>query len=625
MILFVFASESETSKKLKADSSIKSYDYLAPADFSQHGNSNFNNALQFLKSLEGSPMSTNPHLNQVKIGKSIVEFWPPDMDKKKFFTDMVGPSWTKPSSNPVIYAEEIEISTDLPPIERLPENLPDIPIHNYEEIEVYEKKTQIPKRKQHKPIIEDQIEFLKITEPVKEVYKIANYDNLDHPKYFQTTESYFNFADENGGFAITNPGPVRFPTTESDIIESTYDYITPSTALPTRAAGNRKRKLKKKAKTTQNNAHFFETTASIGHNIPPVADVTVNAISPENVHVQIIDGNGFTETTNTAFQPIKYTNVIDTVSNLTEQSFRNGNDDRSSYSTSVEEVAENKSNESSEFTEFKKEKSFRTKSVNELKPWDFMFVQLSRAIEDRDLMKIKTLVNAISEKEKTRKVKKVIRGRVTTTRAPFEEITRAVKTTTTTEIVTEPPVITTTTEEPIATTEVIDKTTRRKYIAPRFRAVTLKKSIKDNDFNEDSKENLSTETQTFATRPSTLPISLKIVTTTTELPTTTVTNEPTTIVTEAITNKVRTAQRLKLTTEKSTVPVNSTTFRTRSRRGRIVTPRNKNFREIVTTTSSPSLNNHNSSTFRTIRSSSRVRRIKGMRRMTGMNSNNNRY
>lgn len=614
-MIYVCASNNESSNtKQKAESSFKTYSALLAPDFSNYGSPNFENTLSFFKSLEGSPISSIPHLNQHKIGKSTVEFWPPDMDKKKFFTSMVGggdSTWhsdPKLKVEPVVYTEveSSEYQTDLPPIAELPESLPDIPIHNYEEIEVYEKKAQIPLRK-FKPIVEDQVEILKIKEPVKEVFKIENYENYNHPRFYQTTEKYYN-----EDYAITDSGPVRFPISEPDTFQTSHDYNSAATPLPAQRAGNKKRKLKKKVKTTQNNiAHFYETTVA-DYNTPPT-DVTVNAILPENVHVQIIEGNGF----DAGFQPVRYTNVIDSVSNLTEMSF--GNDERS-RNTAVEEVKEVKIEKKSESSErSSRHQNNRGKMVNELKPWDFMFVQLSRAIEDRDLVKIKTLVNAISEKEKSRKVKKVSRGRVTsTTVAPFEEITSVAPILTTTEASEIPSTTTVEITEPPTTTVSYESTTpqRKRYLAPRIR-LSLKKIMQDIASSNETASSLSTETQTFAARPSTLPMTLRVFTTTEE----STTETPITVaVTERLNTTPRVAQRLRFTTERvrdvTTPAIDvSTTFVTRSRRGRIVTPRNKKLKESITTTATTI----NSSTMRTIRNSSRVRRIKGFRRMTGLN------
>lgn len=643
-------------KDADAASSIRTYSSaFAPPDFSKFGNANFEKTISFLKSLEDQSITSNPLLNQHFVGKSIVQFWPPDMDKKKFFNSMLGPAWSdeiKYKKEPTIFSDirytptqQTEEQPDLPPIASLPEKLPDIP--NFEEYEIYEKTIDVPQyqqpKKARKPIKEHKIELMKVQQ---EPITIENYQNYNHnptQAIIVATENYYSGEDYA---AITNPGPVRFLQSSQPIhAVAHHDYKFPSRGTNNLVvgSGNKKRKLKKKVKTAQQNhvqQHFTETTAS--YNLPHGEQSTVGEIAPESVHVQIIDGNGFDTT---ATPPVEqFANVIDNVSNLTELSFRkNYNSDEenksspSSSSSSGErtrqpDVVVVESYESKKKPELDNISSTRQKyrgmSVNELKPWDFMYVQLSRAIEDRDLVKIKSLVNAIGEKEKSRKLKKVGRGRVTTTttESPIEEETTSFRSrlrSTTAEI----PETTVDVTEPITTNVIETTTARRRYLAPRIR-LSLEKALKEKELalSRDNDESITTEAYTI--KPSTLALTLKRVTTsegpdepTTEL-------EDATTVTESAapsTEKYVRPQRVRATTEKlPIIPTSSTSKKTTRhlRRGRIVTPRNRKPTTTTTTTALPPSSttvNPLASAIRPIRNSSRVRRIKGFRRMAGLN------
>lgn len=666
-------------KDTKAAPSIRTYSQsFAPPNFSKLGNDNFEKTISFLKSLEDQQISSNPLLNQHFVGKSIVQFWPADMDKKQFFDSMLGPAWSEdikfkkepsifsataiptqqeePSYYPDSgisyqpeehsYFADAYTTTDLPPIASLPEKLPDIPIPNFDEYEIYEKSVHVPQqsKKARKPIKDHKIELMKVNvvQQQQQPITIENYQNYNHHPTQAIVVATENYYSDEDYVAITNPGPVRFlhlqPEPESNLAEAHHDYKFPTRANNNNGGfvGNKKRKLKKKVKPAQQNnvqQHFTETTAS--YTSPHSEQFTVSAIAPENVHVQIVEGNGF-DTSVAPPTADQFANVIDNVSNLTELSFRKNNidnensksisssDERTRFTVVESYEAKRSKTKSEPVTEAEKKASasrqkYRGMSVNDLKPWDFMYVQLSRAIEDRDLVKIKSLVNAIGEKEKSKKLKKVGRGRVTTTAAPVEELTSFRSRLTTTEA----PETTVEVTEPVT---IIETTTRRRYLAPRVR-LSLQKVLKEREESMTSttsepqsiENEESITTEIITEKPSTLAMTLKVFSTTSEQPEESATELQTTVASTVRPLRLRsTTERVKSTT--STADKTSKATTRHHRRGRIVTPRNRKPKIAVDTTTPLPTTTSNSSlpAIRPIRNSSRVRRIKGFRRMAGL-------
>lgn len=335
--------EDDQTTKTKRKASIGSFSYAA-SDVSKYDGSHVK-TLNLLKSVNvpSDVRSSFDHLAlpmETAMGKTTVEFWPPDMDKQKFYSSLMQ------DDNPIQLwpmraKPEAYVRINKP---SLPENLPDIPLN------------------QASPEIPD---FQTITESIED-------------------------------FAVTNRAPVVFPTSE------------PTTKSPEQAVafvtrnGNKKRKLKKKVKavtsvetlpTTPVPDSVIEITPSIHNHGAPIY---------ETIDEPFID----------IFKPIRYTDIISNLSNLTEMTFGAKNASKWIEIIDSDQPINNFPDEFNPTIAFNVSDFYNnsesvitlssTQGYNELMPLDMMLNELRQAIDDRDVRRIKSIVQLIEDpKEET--------------------------------------------------------------------------------------------------------------------------------------------------------------------------------------------------------------------------------
>lgn len=320
--------------------------------------------------------SSFPSFDQMKIpqhkiamGKTTVEYWPPDLDKNKFYNlkkDSVMELW------PGDMSKEMRIKINEPMLPSGPDVLPDIPLSINEQ-------------------------------NVPEIY--------DFQAMLRPTES--SIIED---IVITNRSPIVFPTSE------------PTTRSPDRQVvafvsrgGNKKRKLKKKVKPVAE-VPFAETSETFTPSTNSVIEVMPNG-EQQNVQQATPIYEFIDEPVVNIFQPIRYTDVVSNLSNLTQQTFGVNNSSNtieiidSSPSPKADSVDLNSTISVSELeretmgqineTLPNNDVSEITLSFNnDLSPIDIMLNQLKSAIEERDLAKIREIVQSMDENvEKTEKPK----------------------------------------------------------------------------------------------------------------------------------------------------------------------------------------------------------------------------
>lgn len=315
--------------------------------------------------------SLNVPGQKIAMGKTTVEYWPPDMDKKKFYSikehDSIMELWPKDMST------EMLLRINEPLILTAPYSLPDIPLKEKDTV-------QVDQLNNKEPTSDDSLEVKE--NPVK-------YEAMLKSTEFTTLEE----------MAITNRSPVVFPTSE------------PTTRNPIREVafvsrgGNKKRKLKKKVKP-EAEVPFAEATAPFTPPVDSVIEVKPIREQPKISQItpiyEYID-----EPVVNIFQPIRYTDVINTLSSLTAQTF--GSDSRND--TQVVPIIDNVSpiNNSSIIDDSNAIKNtngsvsdileINLSMDNNLSPIDIMLDQLKLAIEEKDLKKIKNIVQAMDDNE----------------------------------------------------------------------------------------------------------------------------------------------------------------------------------------------------------------------------------
>lgn len=295
-------------------------------------------------------MDLAPH--KIIMGKTTVEYWPPNLDKTKFHNfnkDSVMELWPKDMS------KEMRIRINEPKVYAI-DDVPDIPV-NIKEYSRQQEKFEA---------------MLKPTETSIEEEK-----------------------------AKTDRSPVVFPTS------------MPTTRSPDREVafvsrnGNKKRKLKKKVKPAA------ETTDSLTPPMVSVIEVMPNGEQPKIPQVtpiyEYID-----EPVVNIFQPIRYTDVINNLSNLTAQTFGTTNNQNASDVVQVIDILPPMSIASAtivpsveDFITTGQMNGSMSSDVleinlnmnNSLSPIDIMLDQLKLAIEERDLAKIKRIVQSMDNDE----------------------------------------------------------------------------------------------------------------------------------------------------------------------------------------------------------------------------------
>lgn len=206
--------------------------------------------------------------------------------------------------------------------------------------------------------------------------------------------------------AITNRSPIRFPTSEPTTRSPDREV-----AFVPRGGSNKKRKLKKKVKPVSEEVPFLETSAPFTPSTNSVIEVMPNG-EQQNVGQATPIYEFIDEPVVNIFQPIRYTDVISNLSNLTAQTFGTNNasdmveiidnppklniisvdlDPIINYGSSEREII-GQINETlpivSEIT---------LNFNNDLSPVDVTLNQLKSAIEERDLPKIRNIVQTMDE------------------------------------------------------------------------------------------------------------------------------------------------------------------------------------------------------------------------------------
>lgn len=346
----------EQTAKPKRGASIGTYSYISDHHLKYEGS-----RVKSLKRLkDGDHHDSYSHSNSKALTavlfapmlKTTVEYWPPDMDKEKFF------SMRKDSE---IQMWPREVMKDVTRVNQkvLPENLPDIPI---------------------------------------KTVSVNSWSNVDDKNNFESLTSPTESSVPES-VSVSDPGPVVFPT------------VDPTTKDPDQSivyiarGGYKKRKLKKKAKTS---APFVETSPTKAPSTSTESEIKASDIyMPEVTPIYEV----INESVVNIFPPVRYTDVVNNLSNLTEQSFglARVNDSKKKVeiiinskpmdddNLVVDFVIGNTSTEvyiTEESTTQKQEKSL---NLNDIIPLEKLLNQLKQAIEERDVGKIKRIVELMEE------------------------------------------------------------------------------------------------------------------------------------------------------------------------------------------------------------------------------------
>lgn len=372
-------------------------------------------------SLKGLSSSLN-----VPILKTTVEYWPPDMDKEKFFS-------MKKDSEIQMWPQELKQDVTKVNQKVSPEKLPDIPnktvsIHSWSPVE------------------------------------IKNFEPIFGPTESSVAESV----------SVTDPGPVVFPTLEPTTKDPDQSVVYIA------RGGYKKRKLKKKAKTLPS---FVETSPAKAPSTSTESEIKASDIfMPEATPIYEI----INEPVVNIFPPVRYTDVINNLSNLTEQSFgssrvngtkkniKSVNSKPTDDNNVIVELHFGNGSEVEEtfkddaVVESSKESLKKPLTIKDIMPLEKLLIQLKQAIEERDVGKIKRIVELMEEPMVVE---------TTSTSSPKVEIPSIAPATTSTEASVEAP---TTAPEKI-------------YLAPRIRIAQRKikplseKSPDDGKLKDDSK------------------------------------------------------------------------------------------------------------------------------------------
>lgn len=345
---------SDDMAKVRREASVGSYSYTA-SDISKHDSRI--KTVSVLKNFEipshGLSLDFMHEPKKLVKGKTTVEFWPPDMDKEKFYSmkhDI--PMWQSGVSQ----------VTHVKHIEKLPEKIPDIPVH----VSSHSWK--------HRPEVND---FAALSGP---------------------TEA--TVIDDS---SITEAGPVLFPTSEPTTKSPDRQIVFVS-----RGNNNKKRKLKKKARPAPVATSYVgqsETAAPYPNSAIETTAYNQNINAPEATPIyEVIDEPG-----PDIFQPITYTAVVNTLSDLTEQSFglKPANASKNQVividyppSINVDTInANNTSYAAPTVTELPVVLPTAAKpaSIEDIMPLEKFLNALKQAIDERDIGKIKDIVRLLDE------------------------------------------------------------------------------------------------------------------------------------------------------------------------------------------------------------------------------------
>lgn len=347
-------------------------------------------------------------------------------------------------------SKEMRVRINEPMVPSAPDNLPDIPFNN---------------DKQNVP----------------EIY--------DFEAMLRPTES--SVIDD---IAIKNRSPIVFPTSEP----TTRNPERQEVAFVTRG-GNKKRKLKKKVKPVPE-VPFVETSKPFTPSTNSVIEVMPNG-EQQNVPRVTPIYEFIDEPVVNIFQPIRYTDVISNLSNLTQQTFGMNN------ASNMIEIIDNSKPLSSDTVDLnpminlgdsERENGGQINETmpnndvseitlsfnNDLSPIDIMLNQLKRAIEERDLAKIRNIVQSMeedTEESKTPKAEKEIVPVMMVERKTTEAVIKETSTTTV------PPSTTISTTESSTTAYLAPRLRSSKvYLAPRVRDAQKKhKKVKAQSLSDE--------------------------------------------------------------------------------------------------------------------------------------------
>lgn len=483
-------SAEEQVNKAKRDASVGAYSYVTAGMSKKEGS--HVKSFAALKNLELSGASSevgfSPFLSANKpMGKTTVEYWPPDMDKQKFYSmkdDSSSDVWPEKEVKVVVKTKKRPKVTAAPEVKK-----PAAPV-------APERKKPAPmapeRKKPAAPVVPEKRVPEFPFEPVIPMGSFPIFPNVPvrplgklpdipvphswspkAPIAINDFETLLGPTEPtvSEDIAVTNTGPIVFPTNAPTVRmpEQSIAYVP--------RGNSKKRKLKKKVKTAPV-VPFVETSPSI---TPYSSSVSENQYRPEIIPIhEVID-----EPMVNIFEPIRYTDVVNNLSNLTEQAFSNNRGGVNGFETPkfieiidappltidiqdgdinpemktvlVEQTtgevsATSQGNDAVIMEPTIVPLSSRVPTgIQDLLPLERMFNQLKRAIDERNIAKIRRIVRLFDESK---------------TEAPTAVMTK-VDVTSTEAITTTIKEVPSTTAAPETTTEIMTSETRSRTYLPR--------------------------------------------------------------------------------------------------------------------------------------------------------------
>lgn len=388
----------DQSTKIKRAASIGSYSYTSE-EFAKHNNAN-------VKKLISSKNVEVPKIVQESFVpmpiKTTVEFWPPDMDKQKFYNlnrDSMIKFWPSVIKSGMKINEPIPEKVFPSPMEFVNDDVGSMVQLKVPEISSHEALII----QQERPIIHQQINFSSIEQA-----------------------------------AMTDQGPVVFPSTGQPVTTIRPDKEVIA-IIPRGNSGHKKRKLKKKVKTSPvvpfiETSSFVSAAAQTTASISSINDITTKVNAAPTPIYEIID-----EPPQDIFLPYRYSDIVSSLSNLTEMSFSISNETDAPPSFGSEQsLYNNYTNDFNQITEFKitldghstlignmSETNKQAASVTDVSDkmqvtlppsidinnftlMDNVFSQLKSAVEDRNISRVRTIVQAFDAPAKNINAKETV-------------------------------------------------------------------------------------------------------------------------------------------------------------------------------------------------------------------------
>ena len=453
----VFCDENEDKTKVKRGASIDSFSRTMTKHIAGHlkSSSHLNNfevpSHQLSLDIVHGPSKS-------VVGRTTVEFWPPDMDKKKFFSakQELTDFW------PRMMREELR--------------------QNYQQVQELQ-----PVKLQH-PEPEPKLEPVELLQPeemqqevkVSEPKPVTSFPDIPIPEHTSyrynpiVVDDFEALLGPSEGTiidddAITNAGPVVFPTSDPTTRdpERTIAYIS-------RGNANKKRKLKKKVKPTPvvPLAEITETTAPYSNSVIETASDNNDRNVP--IEIPIYEP---ADIDREPFNPSYYPEVISNLSNLTELSFgfQSKKEPKKNVVILKETSADNDFNSmEGEIIEMNKiapivSPTILPMSIDDLMPLEKFFNDLKKAIDERDVEQIKRIVRVMDKASRSSSSSsKPSSGRksnrISARRSKTSEAVAVISTT-----------------DATSKTTTAPATTRKVYIAPRLRKQKVVKVAKPVD------------------------------------------------------------------------------------------------------------------------------------------------